>query len=248
MRDLAAGVHPGVGASGDGQRGAVDAAAPCRAQSRSPAGPSATRAAGPSRGTRSRRRRGRGAVAPGHPRAPVGVALTHSAHAGSWSHDRDATTDTAEPVDRRLRAPSHADVLRDQFSRYAPSTTCASPSSSAETLDLLAGLPADEPGGPPRRRDRAARRARAPRLPRLALGGADGAADHHRPHGAVPRPRGRAAARAWPTGKYDAYLLMPRGVRDEEFHTAITELLSDWGSAAPVGRLDADRLARRWTR
>ncbi len=36
------------------------------------------------------------------------------------------------------------------------------------------------------------------------------------------------------TGKYDAYLLMPRGVRDEEFHTAVTELLSDWGSAAPV--------------
>jgi len=37
------------------------------------------------------------------------------------------------------------------------------------------------------------------------------------------------------TGKYDAYLLMPRGVRDEEFHTAVTELLSDWGSsvAAP---------------
>src|SRR6478672_3661881 len=36
-------------------------------------------------------------------------------------------------------------------------------------------------------------------------------------------------------GKYDAYLLMPRGVRDEEFHTAVCELLSDWGStvAAP---------------
>jgi len=31
-------------------------------------------------------------------------------------------------------------------------------------------------------------------------------------------------------GKYDAFLLMPRGVRDEEFHTAICELLSDWGS------------------
>ena len=27
---------------------------------------------------------------------------------------------------------------------------------------------------------------------------------------------------------------MPRGVRDEEFHTAVTELLSDWGSTAPV--------------
>lgn len=33
-------------------------------------------------------------------------------------------------------------------------------------------------------------------------------------------------------GKYDAFLLLPRGVRDEEFHTAITEMLSDWGSTA----------------
>ena len=38
------------------------------------------------------------------------------------------------------------------------------------------------------------------------------------------------------SGKYDAYLLMPRGVRDEEFHTALTELLSDWGSASPAYR------------
>ncbi|MGG5259446.1 FAD-dependent oxidoreductase [Phycicoccus avicenniae] len=30
-------------------------------------------------------------------------------------------------------------------------------------------------------------------------------------------------------GKYDAYLLMPRGTRDEEFHHSVTELLSDWG-------------------
>lgn len=30
-------------------------------------------------------------------------------------------------------------------------------------------------------------------------------------------------------GKFDAYLLMPRGIRDEEFHHAVTELLSDWG-------------------
>ncbi|HEX4687788.1 MAG TPA: FAD-dependent oxidoreductase [Nocardioides sp.] len=37
-------------------------------------------------------------------------------------------------------------------------------------------------------------------------------------------------------GKYDAYLLMPRGQRDEEFHTAICELLSDWNQtvATPV--------------
>ena len=38
------------------------------------------------------------------------------------------------------------------------------------------------------------------------------------------------------TGKFDAYLLMPSGPRDEEFHYAVVELLSDWGStvAAPV--------------
>lgn len=34
-------------------------------------------------------------------------------------------------------------------------------------------------------------------------------------------------------GKYDAFLLMPRGTRDEEFHNAITDLLSDWGSTVP---------------
>jgi thioredoxin reductase (NADPH) len=34
-------------------------------------------------------------------------------------------------------------------------------------------------------------------------------------------------------GKYDAYNLLPRGVRDEEFHTAVTDLLSDWGSSVP---------------
>lgn len=33
-------------------------------------------------------------------------------------------------------------------------------------------------------------------------------------------------------GKYDAFLLLPRGVRDEEFHTAVTEFLSDWASTA----------------
>ncbi len=34
-------------------------------------------------------------------------------------------------------------------------------------------------------------------------------------------------------GKYDAFLLMPRGVRDEEFHNAVTDLLSDWGATVP---------------
>ena len=37
-------------------------------------------------------------------------------------------------------------------------------------------------------------------------------------------------------GKFDAFLLMPRGLRDEEFHLAIVELLNEWGAsiAAPL--------------
>lgn len=36
------------------------------------------------------------------------------------------------------------------------------------------------------------------------------------------------------TGKYDAFLLMPRGVRDEEFHTAVIDLLNDWAATVAV--------------
>ena len=43
-------------------------------------------------------------------------------------------------------------------------------------------------------------------------------------------------------GKYDAYLLMPRGVRDEEFHTAVCELLSDWGSTVAAPEVATVRL------
>jgi thioredoxin reductase (NADPH) len=44
------------------------------------------------------------------------------------------------------------------------------------------------------------------------------------------------------TGKYDAFLLMPRGARDEEFHTAIVELLSDWGSTVAAPEVTAAEL------
>ncbi|QNN51427.1 NAD(P)/FAD-dependent oxidoreductase [Nocardioides mesophilus] len=43
-------------------------------------------------------------------------------------------------------------------------------------------------------------------------------------------------------GKYDAFLLMPRGQRDEEFHNAVTELLSDWGSTAADPEVDTVRI------
>jgi thioredoxin reductase (NADPH) len=43
-------------------------------------------------------------------------------------------------------------------------------------------------------------------------------------------------------GKYDAYLLMPRGQRDEEFHTAICELLSDWNQTVATPLVETIRL------
>jgi len=43
-------------------------------------------------------------------------------------------------------------------------------------------------------------------------------------------------------GKFDAYLLMPRGARDEEFHGAITELLSDWGATVAAPEVETVRV------
>ena len=48
--------------------------------------------------------------------------------------------------------------------------------------------------------------------------------------------------RAVSAGKIDARLLIPQGPRDEEFHYAVTELLSEWGSQQPVPDVDATRL------
>jgi thioredoxin reductase (NADPH) len=41
-------------------------------------------------------------------------------------------------------------------------------------------------------------------------------------------------------GAFDAWALIPRGVRDEEFHTAVTELLSDWGSSVAATETQAE--------
>lgn len=43
-------------------------------------------------------------------------------------------------------------------------------------------------------------------------------------------------------GKFDALLLLPRGARDEEFHGAVTELLSDWGSTVVDPEVEAVRI------
>src|SRR4051812_2452793 len=132
-----------------------------------------------------------------------------------------------------LCAPEHADVLESQFARYAFDYDVRTTTGSAETLELLTSLPTGEQVAllvsetelPDEQVLRALHswRAAGPTAPRIIPAHAD-----HFPERADELRHGLS------TGKYDAYLLMPRGVRDEEFHTAVTELLSDWGSTAPV--------------
>ena len=45
------------------------------------------------------------------------------------------------------------------------------------------------------------------------------------------------------SGLLDAYLLLPSGPRDEEFHGAVTELLSDWGATVPDPEVEVVQLA-----
>lgn len=135
-----------------------------------------------------------------------------------------------------LCAPQHAGVLEEQFSRYQREYDVRTARSAEDVADVLF-------------------RARAENLPVALLVTESRLPDSevhpalHVWRGIVPTAR-RIVTAHWDhfmadaeqlrpglaTGKYDAFLLMPRGVRDEEFHTAITELLSDWGStvAAPV--------------
>ncbi|MCW2847206.1 MAG: thioredoxin reductase [Marmoricola sp.] len=132
-----------------------------------------------------------------------------------------------------LCAPAHADVLEPQFARYALDYDVRTTHSCAETLALLRSLAHD---------DQVALVVAETEVPDAHVLMA-----FHRWRSLVPRARRIIAAHSdhfreraeelrpgLATGKYDAYLLMPRGVRDEEFHTTVTELLSDWGSTAPV--------------
>ncbi|RZI81290.1 MAG: response regulator, partial [Microbacterium sp.] len=121
-----------------------------------------------------------------------------------------------------LCAPEHPEVLREQFGRYEREYDLRLTATAAETADLLTGARAD--GHP------VALVVTESRLPDSEV--------YPALHGwrtAVPTAR-RIVAAHWDhfmadadllrsglaTGKYDAFLLMPRGLRDEEFHHAIT--------------------------
>jgi thioredoxin reductase (NADPH) len=44
------------------------------------------------------------------------------------------------------------------------------------------------------------------------------------------------------SGKYDAYVLLPRGIRDEEFHSTVLELLNDWNATVAVPEVVAVKI------
>ena len=138
-----------------------------------------------------------------------------------------------------LVVPEHEDVLRDEFGRYVRDYDIRCTRSAAETSALLREARADGTA--------VALLVSESQLPDSAMFPA--IAEWR---SIVPTAR-RVVAAHWgrfmldadplrpglATGKYDAYLLMPRGVRDEEFHTAVTELLSDWGSTVAAPEVSA---------
>jgi thioredoxin reductase (NADPH) len=135
-----------------------------------------------------------------------------------------------------LVSEENADFLLDEFGRYARDYDVRAATSAAEAGGIVKGLTGDG-------------RQLALVVAESQLPDADVLAMFQKLRTYVPTARRLIAAHwtrfrldaeplrpALAKGKYDAYLLMPRGVRDEEFHTAVCELLSDWGAtvAAPV--------------
>jgi thioredoxin reductase (NADPH) len=135
-----------------------------------------------------------------------------------------------------LVSEEHAGELLDEFGRYARDYDVRAVHSAAEAVAIVKPLPDNG-------------RQLALIVTESVLPDADVLALFHKLRTYVPTCR-RLIAAHWSRfrldaeplrpglakGKYDAYLLMPRGQRDEEFHTAVCELLSDWNQtvAAPV--------------
>jgi len=135
-----------------------------------------------------------------------------------------------------LVSEEHADELLDEFGRYTRDYDVRATRSSVEAGVAVKGL-----------RDSGQQLALV--VSESVLPDADVLEMFHKLRTYVPTCR-RVVAGSWERfrldaerlrpglvkGKYDAYLLSPRGQRDEEFHTAVCELLSDWNQtvAEPV--------------
>ncbi|MFQ6172712.1 FAD-dependent oxidoreductase [Oryzobacter sp. R7] len=141
-----------------------------------------------------------------------------------------------------LVGPEHGDHLLDEFGRYGRDYDCRCVRTAAEADALIEAVLGE--GG---------------RVPLVVTESVLPDADTYealaRWRSLVPTSR-RVVAAHWSRfltdapllrhglakGKYDAFLLMPRGRRDEEFHGAIGELLSDWGATVPDPEVDTVRV------
>jgi thioredoxin reductase (NADPH) len=141
-----------------------------------------------------------------------------------------------------LVSQEHTEFLLDEFGRYRRDYDLRTARSSAEALEVIAGLCHEgaqialfvQDGLLPDRHPLYAFadwRAKVPTARRVIA-----APFEHFLALAGPMRPGLAK------GKYDAYLLMPRGPRDEEFHGAISELLSDWNSTVAAPEVDTVRI------
>jgi thioredoxin reductase (NADPH) len=155
-----------------------------------------------------------------------------------------STSSTDGRVDDRpvilLVSEGHADHLLDEFGRYARDYDVRTARSAAGAGQVVKGLE-----GQPL----------ALVVTESVLPDADVLETFHHLRTYVPTCR-RVVAAHWDRfrhdaarmrpglakGKYDAYLLMPRGHRDEEFHTAICELLSDWNQTVAPPVVEAMRV------
>ncbi|WP_139977989.1 FAD-dependent oxidoreductase [Nocardioides litoris] len=136
----------------------------------------------------------------------------------------------------------HADFLLDEFGRYARDYDLRTAGSAAEAIEVILDVKGGggtvalfvQDGDLPDAHPLEAFhhwRAKVPTARRVV------AAPYERFLEQAPELRPGLAK-----GKYDAYLLMPRGVRDEEFHGAITELLSDWGATVAAPEVESVRI------
>jgi thioredoxin reductase (NADPH) len=170
----------------------------------------------------------------------LAVVSTSSTDDGAVSTgSTDATRDDRPVI--LLVSEENADYLLDEFGRYARDYDLRTAHSAAESGQEVKSLPSGKQ--------------LALVVTESVLPDMDVLETFHRLRKYVPTCR-RVVAAHWSRfredaerlrpglakGKYDAYLLMPRGQRDEEFHTAICELLSDWNQTVATPLVETIRL------
>ncbi|MEL4356649.1 MULTISPECIES: FAD-dependent oxidoreductase [unclassified Luteococcus] len=128
-----------------------------------------------------------------------------------------------------LVSPEHADFLADEFGRYARDYALRTARDCEDACQLIRSIE--------REQGRVALLVSDSRLPDAEVSDAFEQWRAMLPNArrlvVIPWDRFTQDAVALRTdlarNVFDASLLLPRGVRDEEFHTAVTEMLSDWG-------------------